>query len=135
MAELDQPGLQAHIGRRSALVVVAATIKKEVTTFRTAWHWAVGAGLLTRDYPNKGLVYPKEDELPPYQTFEKIERQVEAGGLTQAGIDDLWGCLYLRPSEIADLLTHVRDVARHPWFIHSPASRRTPGPDVPSCCG
>jgi hypothetical protein len=63
------------------------------------------------DYPNKGLVHPKTDELPPYQTREEIERQVAAGGLTPGEIDALWDALYLRPHEIAESLEHVRSHA------------------------
>lgn len=116
LADLDQPGLQGHVTRRTAAGVSATTVRKEVTTLRTAWQWAVHAGLLTGDYPNKGLVYPKEDELPPYQTFDEIERQVKAGGMTEAQADELWACLYLRPAEIAGLLAHIRANARHAWI-------------------
>ena len=72
--------------------------------------------MLSGDYPNKGLIYPKGDELPPYQTREEIERQVAAGGLTPEQIDELWDALYLRPHEIGELLEHVRTHARHPWI-------------------
>ena len=74
------------------LGISATTIKKEITSLRTAWHWAVDAGLFEGHYPHKGLIYPKEDELPPYQTRDEIERQVAAGDLTPDQIDALWGC-------------------------------------------
>ncbi len=108
--------MQRHIERRAKLGISAVTIKKEITTLRTAWHWAIHAGVHSGDYPNKGLVYPKDDELPPYQAREEIERQVAAGGLTPEQIDQLWEALYLRPEEIAELLEHVRSHARHPWI-------------------
>lgn len=108
--------MQRHVERRAGLDISPVTIRKEITTLRTAWHWAVQTGLLSGDYPNKGLVYPKGDELPPYQTREEIERQVAAGGLTPEQIDELWDALYLRPHEIAELLEHVRTHARHPWI-------------------
>jgi integrase len=113
---LGQADLQRHIDRRAKLDISAVTIRKEISTLRTAWHWVVHAGLLAGDYPNKGLVYPKGDELPPYQTREEIERQVAGGGLTPEQIDELWDALYLRPGEIAELLEHVRTNARHPWI-------------------
>jgi integrase len=113
---LGQADLQRHIERRAGLDISAVTIKKEITKLSTAWRWATHAGLLSGHYPNKGLIYPKDDELPPYQTREEIERQIAAGDLTQDQIDDLWDALYLRPHEIAELLEHVRTHARHPWI-------------------
>ena len=113
---LGQADLQRHVERRASLDISPVTIKKEITTLRTAWHWAVHTGLLSGDYPNKGLIYPKGDELPPYQTREEIERQVAAGNLTPEEIEDLWDALYLRPHEIGELLEHVRTHARHPWI-------------------
>ncbi len=111
---LGQADLQRHVERRAGLDISPVTIKKEITTLRTAWHWAVHTGLLPGDYPNKGLIYPNGDELPPYQTREEIERQVAAGGLTPEQTHELWDALYLRPHEIAELLEHVRTHARHP---------------------
>jgi integrase len=113
---LRQADLQRHVERRAGLGISAVTIKKEISTLRTAWHWAAHAGLLSGDFPNKGLVYPKDDELPPYQTRDEIERQVAAGGLMPKEIDELWDALYLRPHEIAELLEHIRSHARHPWI-------------------
>lgn len=113
---LSQADLQRHIERRAKVGISATTIRKEITTFRTAWHWAIHAGLHAGDYPNKGLVYPKTDELPPYQTREEIQRQAAAAGMTQERIDELWDALYLRPDEIAELLEHVRTNARHLWI-------------------
>jgi integrase len=116
LSELTQSDLQRHIARRAKLGISATTIRKEVTTLRTAWHWAMDAGELTGEYPNKGLIYPKEDELPPYQTREEIERHLAAGSPTSAEVDALWEALYLRPPEIAELLGHVREHARHAWI-------------------
>ena len=113
---LGQADLQRHIERRAKLGISAVTIKKEITTLRTAWHSAIHAGVHSGDYPNKGLVYPKGDELPPYQTREEIERQVAGSDLSPKQIDELWEALYLRPGEIAELLEHVRSHARHPWI-------------------
>lgn len=113
---LGQADLQRHIERRAKLGISATTIRKEITTLRTAWHWAIHAGMHASDYPNKGLIYPKTDELPPYQTREEIERQAVKAAMTPKQIDELWDALYLRPAEIAELLEHVRKEARHPWI-------------------
>jgi integrase len=116
LADLTQADLLRHVNRRAGLGILATTIKEEVTTLRTAWHWAATAGLLSGEYPNAGLVYPKEDEPPPYQTRAEVERQIAAGGMTEDQIEELWDALYLRPHEIAELLEHVRTHARHPWI-------------------
>ena len=52
------------------------TIRKEIASFRAVWNWGVRAGLLSGTFPNRGLVYPKTDEKPPFQTWEEIERQI-----------------------------------------------------------
>ena len=75
---LGQADLQRHVESRTKLGISPVTIRKEISTLRTAWQWAAQAGLLTGLCPNKGLVYPKVDELPPCQTREEIERQVAA---------------------------------------------------------
>ena len=111
LVSLAQTDLQRYIRERP---VSATTIRKEITTLRTAWHWAVDSGLLTGNFPNKGLIYPKEDEQPPYRTREEITRL--AKGMTEAEGDPLWEALYLRPAEVADLLEHARTHARHPWI-------------------
>lgn len=58
---LAQADLQRYIRDRP---VSAITSRKEVTTLRTAWNWAVDSGLLAGAFSNKGLIYPKEAELP-----------------------------------------------------------------------
>jgi hypothetical protein len=61
---VSQANLQRHIERRASLGISAVTIRKEITTLRTAWNWATHTGLITGNFANKGLVYPKEDEHP-----------------------------------------------------------------------
>jgi hypothetical protein len=55
----------------------------------------VRLGHLTGTFPNKGLVYPKSTEKPPFQTRAEIEAQLERGGLTEDEKCELWGCLFL----------------------------------------
>lgn len=107
VVKLTHTDLQRHVDRRTGLGVTATTVRKEITTLRTAWHWAVDAGFLSGSYPNRGLVYPKEDELPPYQTFDEIRSQIDAGGLTIECIEEMWGSLFLRPQEVAELLDYI----------------------------
>lgn len=116
IAGLRHDDLQKHVRKRADMGISATTIKKEIATLRSAWRWALHADLIEIDCPNKGLVYPKEDELPPYQTMDEIQRRIEVGRLDEPSALALWDSLYLRPSEIAELLEHVRTHARHPWI-------------------
>jgi hypothetical protein len=76
LAELKPPHLQQHIDRRAAAAVSPATISKEIATLGTAWNWAERTEMIAGSYPNRGLVYPKADEKPPFQTRDEIERQI-----------------------------------------------------------
>lgn len=120
--DLSLADLQAYVDRRSKAKgmggkrLSAATIKKEIVTLRTAWNWAEKMGLVTGRFPYHGLRYPKSDEKPPFQTIDEIERRLAAGGLTADQRKELWECLYLRTSEIAELLAHAREHAAHPWI-------------------
>ncbi len=101
VGRLKQDDLQDHVTRRAKdrgirkRRLSAVTLRKELASFRAVWNWGVRAGLLTGRFPNEGLVYPKTDEKPPFQTLEEIERQIARGGLAPAEERDLWGCLFL----------------------------------------
>lgn len=120
LSELTQPDLQRHVDRRAQVKtprgkLSPVTIKKELASLRAMWNWAVHAGLLTGHFPSRGLVYPKHDERPPFQTWAEIERRIAAGGLTEAEQAELWNCLFLTKAEIAALLKHVEAHAAHGW--------------------
>ena len=67
--------------------------------------------------PVKGLVYPKTDEKPPFQTRDEIERQIARGGLTEAQQDELWDCALPPADEIDELLgTSSEARAAYPWI-------------------
>ena len=70
---LELSHLQKHIDRRCPKVS-PATASKEISTFRTAWNWAVRMKLVSGPCPVKGLLYPKVDEKPPFQTRAEVER-------------------------------------------------------------
>ena len=72
-----------------------ATIKKELTTFRLIWNWAVDHGYLSGPAPTKGLKFPKSDEKPPFMTWEEIEAKLARGGLSLDQEEELWSCLFL----------------------------------------
>ena len=113
--------LQEHVNRRAKKKGIRnrplspATIRKEIASFRAAWNWAVQMGLVTGNYPNRGLKFPKAEEKPPFQTRQEIERQV-ARGVTEAEERDLWDCLFLTLPDIAELLQFVKDGANHPFI-------------------
>ena len=102
-------------GRRGKVKPV--TIRKEVTTLSTIFNWAVSNGYLDVAPNKKGVRYPKGKEKLPFQTWDEINRKISRGGLTDEQIADLWECLFLNTSEIAELLAHVKQNARH-GFIY-----------------
>jgi integrase len=110
---LELAHLQKHVDRRCPRVS-PATAAKEISTLRTAWNWGARMKLVTGPCPVKGLLYPKMDEKPPFQTRAEIERQVE--GLTDEHRLELWDALYLTLPEIDAFLTNVRATAAHPWI-------------------
>ena len=118
---LTLANLQEHVNRRAKKKGIRnrplspATIRKEVASFRAAWNWAVQMGLVTGNYPNRGLKFPKAEEKPPFQTWQEIERQI-VRGVTVAEERDLWDCLFLTLPEIADLLQFVKVTARQPFI-------------------
>jgi len=120
--ELKLADLQGYVDRRAKARgmggkrLSAATMRKEVVTLRTAWNWGAKMGLVAGRFPYDGLRYPKTEEKPPFQTVEEIERQIAAGGLTPGQAKELWEALYLRASEVAELLALVRERANHAWI-------------------
>ena len=113
LAALDLPHLQRHVDRRCAKVS-ASTASKEISTLRTAWNWGVRMKLVSGPCPVKGLLYPKVDEKPPFQTRSEIERQLE--GLDDSQRKELWDSLYMTLPEIEAFLADVRAGASHPWI-------------------
>lgn len=114
VARLKQEDLQEHLTERAKdrgirkRKLSPVTLRKEMGSFRAVWNWAVRAGLLVGPFPNRGLVYPKTDEKPPFQTWEEIERQIARGGLSEAEQQDFWDCLFLTVSQVQEVLAHVR---------------------------
>lgn len=102
-------------GRRGRKID-GTTIRKEIATFRRVWNWGVDAGKLSGDFPKKGLRFPKQAEMPAFQTWVEIERQIEQGNLSESEQADLWDCLFLTLEEIDELLKHVKETARHPFI-------------------
>jgi integrase len=121
--ELTLADLQRYVDRRASTTrtngrkLSAVTIKKELVTLGSAWSWGQKMKLISTPFPADGLRFPKTTEKPPFQTLAEIERQIEAGGLTPAEIDELYDSLYLQVHETADFLTFVKKNAAH-GFIY-----------------
>lgn len=119
MPELSLTSLQDHAERRKKMKgangkISSATIKKELISLRTAWHWAESNGWVKGRFPPlKKVRLVKPEEKPHFQTYAEIERQLP--GLTDAQAEELWDCLYLTLPEINQLLEHVKAHALQPW--------------------
>jgi integrase len=119
---LKSSDLQTHVetrsrekGRRGARVS-PSTIKKEIATLSGVWTWALRMEVLFGQFPNKGLVYPKTAQKPPFQTRQEIERKIARGGLKKGEEAELWDALFLTLPEIDELLKHVEATARHQFI-------------------
>ena len=121
LQELSLINLQQHVQDRRkkkyrGRLLSPVTLKEETASLRAAWNWAVVSGLVEGDFPNKGLVYPKSDEKPPFMTRDEIDRRIKAGGEKGAEQAELWDCLYLRKEELPELLAHVAVAGGPAWF-------------------
>ena len=103
-------------GQRGQLLS-AGTIRKELSTFGSLWNWAESRELVSGAFPRKGVVFPKHDERPPFQTWSQIAQQVERDQLTAEQAAPLWECLYLSTSEVEELLKYIR-VNSNYNFLH-----------------
>ena len=119
--QLTLEDLQRYVAKRAkertrkGTCVGANTIHKELVTFRTAWGWGVDNNKLHGAFPRKGIRLPKTKQIPPFQTWEQIQEQIEQGAS-----DELWKALYLSMSETEQLLKDVKRYAAfsfvHPMF-------------------
>lgn len=113
--------LQRHVSERAkkkyrGKPLSPVTLNKEVASLRAAWNWGALNSIVTGPFPAKGLVYPKGDEKPPFETWGEIERKVAGGGLNDAEVAELWDTLYLRKEEIEAFLAFVKEHAAHAWI-------------------
>ena len=73
-------------------------------------------GIVSKEWPGKGLVYQKTTEKPPFQTRAEIARKIARGGLMEAQQDELWESLYLTADELPEFLRFASEAARHPFI-------------------
>jgi integrase len=116
---LSLPDLQSYVESRSkekgrtGQPLRPTTLKRAIVTLRTVWNWALRSVLLDRPFPGKGLRFPKTTEKPPFQTLADVEERVK--GLTPVQASELWECAFLTTADVAALLQHVQQHARHPF--------------------
>lgn len=111
---LDHECLQTYINKRAlekgkrGRNVGAVTIKKELTTLRAAWAWAIDADLVASILPSgKRLRFPKHDEKPAFKTWDEIVRVLVRTRISEEAARDYWDCVFLNQSELAQLLADL----------------------------
>ncbi len=112
LAELTLADLQGYINKRTTAKIAPVTVRKEVTTFRSAWNWGTTMGLTTDSFPTKGLRYPKIDEKTAFMTLAELKKELASGGDPET----LWESVYLTAPELAALLDWVKEKGSHPWI-------------------
>lgn len=117
---ITQADLQNYVATRSREAgkgdkkISPQTISKELMTLRQIWKNAKAAGAVSHDIPSTHLKLPKSRSKPPFQTWEQIQRQVDALE-SESAKKDLWDSLFLREYEIQELLAHFEAKATMPW--------------------
>ncbi|HZU36459.1 MAG TPA: hypothetical protein VFA18_11150, partial [Gemmataceae bacterium] len=107
--------LQGHVDRRRQKGVSPVTMKKEISTVRACWNWAVHSSLLKGRSPVAGRGSPRKTEKEPFRTFAEIEAIIAAENPDEERLEVLWESLYLKRPEIEEFLLHVRDRGTLPW--------------------
>lgn len=108
--------LQGYIKERSkdkglhGRQIKATTIKKAIVTLRTVWNWGRQHELIEKEFPSKGLKYPKGQEKLPFMTFTEVQKRTQTASKAEAA--DLWECAFLSLDEINELLKTVKRFSR-----------------------
>jgi integrase len=84
------------------------TVRKELQTFRLAWRFARQRKHVAADCPVDSVDRPKRRQKARFQTWEQISSAISRGNLTDEQAAELWEGLYLRETEIAAFLEHVK---------------------------
>lgn len=101
---VDERSKELHNGHP----VKAKTVRKAVATFRFVWNWAHRKGTVPTKFPAVELVFPKEKQPEPFRTYDQIQAILARGGIDKRRERELWDGLFLDPSQIAEVLAHVR---------------------------
>jgi len=89
----------------------AATIRKEIISLRTAWNWARTQFGIRDEFPGRTLGFAKTEESLPYMSWDEAERRIGNGDDAQR----VWECVYLRTTEIVEMLTWLQGRPVSPW--------------------
>lgn len=113
--------VQSYVADRSrdtyrGRAISVDTIRKELSTFRLVWNWALSQSRLTIPCPTNGVKYPKRDSKHPFMTWDEIDRVISRGGITKDEERELWNCLFLSTDQVANLLGEMRTTARHEFI-------------------
>lgn len=92
------------------------TIKKEVATLQYVWNWAFRHSHVVAKFPGIGLVFPKAKLKEPFRTLGQIQTIIERGEMSKIQEKALWDGLYLNPTEIVEVLEHVRQRNLYSWL-------------------
>jgi len=96
--------------------ICPVTIKKELTTLKLVWNWAVQQDYLVGPSPVRGIKYGKPDEKPIFRTRAEIETILDRGGVSADEESAFWESLYLAREEVKELLEYVKAHARHAFI-------------------
>lgn len=119
IASIGLADIQDYVTKQSqddyrGKAITVDTIKKELSTLRLVWNWALTESRVSKPCPIKRVKYPKRDAKPHFMTMDEIQRIISRGGLTEQEVEELWNSVFLHTDEINQLLTDVRKKARLP---------------------
>mgnify|MGYP003390237633 CR=1 FL=1 len=119
ISSISLTDIQDYVAKRSqddyrGKSISVDTIRKELSTFRLIWNWALTETRISKPCPTKGVKYPKRDAKPHFVTIDEIQRIVSRGGLTEPEVEVLWDSVFLHTDEINQFLADVRKKARLP---------------------
>jgi len=122
LVALDHRAVQGYVNVRAAAGVAPKTIRMELGTLRLVWNWgSTNDHAPPVSWQMKKLTFPKATPREPFQTWEQIERKIQAGrrrgGWKREEEAALWECLFLDEDQIKACLEHVGKNAIYP-FVH-----------------
>ena len=124
--DLNTRAVQEYVVKRSRekwnkRTISPQTIKKELTTLRLIWNWCKDRELVTGKTPTRGVVLPKSPEKPRFMTIDEIRRTIERGEVSKDEQKLLWESLFLKQTEVSELLDYVKENAKfrfiYPMFV------------------
>lgn len=121
LGDLRVQDIQAYLNKRlkkqhRGRPIKPQTVRKELQTLSFIWTWATEQELISLESPVRKIKYPKADEQLAFMTADQIRATIEGTELTKEERQDLWGLLYLRLSEIDEILVLVKKRARQEFI-------------------